>query len=62
MSCYLTVKLNQVIVNEEEGSNDSLTYQQLQIMLLEQFGEDSFSYVISGHQYGYTCTSEIILI
>lgn len=34
------LKLNQVTVDDEEGSHDSLTFQQLQTMLLEQFGEN----------------------
>jgi len=40
----LWLKLNQVTVDDEEGSHDSLTFQQLQTMLLEQFGENFFSF------------------
>ncbi|XP_020602897.1 nuclear pore complex protein Nup93-like [Orbicella faveolata] len=40
---YLWLKLNQVTVDDEEGSHDSLTFQQLQTMLLEQFGEAHFN-------------------
>ena len=36
----IILKLNQVTVDDEEGSHDSLTFQQLQTMLLEQFGEN----------------------
>ena len=36
----LILKLNQVTVDDEEGSHDNLTFQQLQTMLLEQFGEN----------------------
>lgn len=39
---YLWLKLNQVTVDEEDGIHDSLTFQKLQIMLLEQFGEAHF--------------------
>jgi len=40
----MILKLNQVTVGDEEGSHDSLTFQQLQTMLLEQFGENFFSF------------------
>lgn len=40
---YLWLKLNQVTVDEDEGVHDSLTFQRLQIMLLEQFGEAHFN-------------------
>ncbi|CAH3176978.1 unnamed protein product [Porites lobata] len=40
---YLWLKLNQITVDEEEGVHDSLTFQRLQTMLLEQFGEAHFS-------------------
>lgn len=40
---YLWLKLNQVTVDDEEGVHDSLTFQRLQIMLLEQFGEAHFN-------------------
>jgi len=36
----IILKLNQVTVDDEEGSHDSLSFQQLQTMLLEQFGEN----------------------
>lgn len=39
---YLWLKLSQVTVHEEDGVQDSLTFQRLQIMLLEQFGEAHF--------------------
>ena len=32
-------QLSQVTVHEEDGVQDSLTFQRLQIMLLEQFGK-----------------------
>jgi len=40
---YLWLKLNQVTIDEEEGLQDSLTFQKLQTMLLEQFGEAHFN-------------------
>lgn len=39
---YLWLKLSQVTVHEEDGVQDSLIFQRLQIMLLEQFGEAHF--------------------
>ena len=42
-------QLNQVTVDDEEGVHDSLTFQRLQIMLLEQFGEDFVVYFVRGH-------------
>lgn len=45
------VKLNQVTVDEvQEGGNDSLPFQRLQTMLLEQFGENCFSFIGFGNQ------------
>ncbi|XP_058967670.1 nuclear pore complex protein Nup93 [Pocillopora verrucosa] len=40
---YLWLKLCQVTVKEEEGNNNSVTFQRLQTMLLEQFGEAHFN-------------------
>lgn len=40
---YLWLKLRQVTVREEEGNNDGVSFQWLQTMLLEQFGEAHFN-------------------
>ena len=45
IKCCNILKLNQVTVDDEEGSHDSLTFQQLQTMLLEQFGENLFFFL-----------------
>lgn len=52
----IILKLNQVTVDGEEGSHDSLSFQQLQTMLLEQFGENLVSFDCFKIQEVIMCT------
>ena len=42
----IILQLCQVTVKEEEGNNNSVTFQRLQTMLLEEFGMHGFHYEI----------------
>ena len=39
---FIILQLCQVTVKEEEGNNNSVTFQRLQTMLLEEFGMHGF--------------------
>ena len=42
----IILQLCQVTVKEEEGNNNSVTFQRLQTMLLEEFGMHGFHYEV----------------
>ena len=42
----IILQLCQVTVKEEEGNNNSVTFQRLQTMLLEEFGMQDFHYEV----------------
>ena len=43
---FIILQLCQVTVKEEEGNNNSVTFQRLQTMLLEEFGMQDFHYEV----------------